>query len=276
MTQSNTIPNSEEDFSEKEPWNTAPASPFSDHLEDLRAVLIKSLIAVGFAFLLCFLFHQSLFQLLEIPFSQIQAPEKFKILELTPGEITLERIGSPLTLFGPLEGISVALKVSLWGGIAIAAPFWCFFLLRFALPGLHSHERHILIPFALFSLIAVLIGGIFGYSITLPLSNAFLFQFNQPLGINLWNLERVIDYTIVLLLAHAIAFELIAVLLLLTHYRWIGPEALVNQRKKAIVIALIIGALLTPPDVLTQVLLAAPLILSYELAILYARYRARL
>lgn len=268
MTQSNTIPDSEE-----ETWKTAPASPLSSHLDDLRSVLIKSFIAIGFTFLLCFLFHQSILQYLEIPFSQVKTAEKFKVLEVSPGEITLERVGSPLTLFGPLEGISVALKISLWGGVAIAAPFWCFFLLRFALPGLHTHERHIVIPFALFSLIALITGGIFGYNITLPLSNAFFLQFNEPLGINLWNLERVVDYTIVLLLAHAIAFECIAILLLLTHYRWIGPEVLVRHRKKGIIIALILGALLTPPDVLTQVLLAAPLILSYELAIVYARYR---
>ncbi len=157
----------------------------------------------------------------------------------------------------------------------MAAPFWGFFLFQFALPGLHSHERNIFIPFAVLSLLAMLLGGIFGYTMILPISNAFLFEFNQSLGTNLWSLEQSVDYTLVIILANGIGFELIFLLFLITHYGWISPEHLRKKRRIAILLSLIIGAILTPPDVLTQLLLAAPLMLGYELAILYAVYRKR-
>lgn len=252
-------------------WSPPPAvGELGDHLEDLRWTLIKSLIAVCLAFLLCFFLHKPLLHLMEIPFEAARPLEKFKIIEQTATEITIERIGPSLMILGPLEGISIALKVSLWGGLALAAPFWGFFIMQFALPGMHSHERNMIIPFALLSLLAMGLGAFFGYAIVLPLSNAFLMQFNQPLGINFWSLEQALDYTLVLVLAHAIAFELIAILFLMTHYGWISGEQLRTKRKAAIILSLIIGAVLTPPDVLTQILLAAPLITCYEFAIVYA------
>lgn len=249
----------------------AEIGDLGDHLEDLRWALIKSIAVIFTAFFLCFFLHKPLLQWIETPFEASKPLETFKIIQQTETEITVERVGPSLMILGPLEGISIALKISLWGGIALAAPFWAYFLVQFALPGLHSHERNILIPFALLSIIAMGLGALFGYTVVLPLSNAFLMQFNQPLGINFWSLEQALDYTIVLVLANMIAFELMAILFLLTHYGWISSEQLRSQRKKAIVIALTLGAILTPPDVLTQVLLAAPLIACYELAILYAK-----
>ena len=246
-----------------------------DHLEDLRATLIKCLAVIALAFLACFFFYEAILSWIELPFSVTRPTENFKIIHQTATEISVERIGPPLMILGPLEGISIAIKISLWGAIALAAPFWGYFLLQFVLPGMHSHERNMIVPFALFSILAMISGALFAQHFTLPLSNAFLMNFNQSIGLNFWTLEQTLDYTIVLLLAHVIAFELIAILLLLTHYRWIGPEQLRSWRKPAIVLCLILGALLTPPDVLTQVLLAMPLIVCYELAILYAFYRNR-
>ncbi len=246
-----------------------------DHLEDLRSTLIKCLITVAVAFLACFVFYEPLLRWIELPFIDTRPVENFKIVHQTATEISIERIGPPLMILGPLEGISIAIKVCLWGALALAAPFWGYFLLQFATPGMHSHERNMVIPFALLSLLAMGLGAIFAQHFTLPLSNTFLMNFNQSIGLNFWTLEQTLDYTIVLLLAHMIAFELIAILLLLTHYRWIGPDQLKSHRKGAILSSLILGALLTPPDVLTQILLAAPLIASYELAIWYAGYRNR-
>lgn len=260
--------------SEKSSWELpSEIGELGDHLEDLRWALVKSLAVICLAFIVCFALHKPILHLMETPFNTARSHETFKIISQTATEITIERTGPSLVILSPLEGISIALKISLWGAIALAAPFWGFFLVQFMLPGMHSHERNMLIPFAGLSLIAMISGALFGYSIVLPLSNAFLMEFNQPLGINFWSLEHTLDYTIVLILAHMIAFELIAVLFLLTHYRWIGPELLISHRKKAIVLSLIIGAVLTPPDVLTQILLAAPLIAGYELAIAYAQRR---
>jgi sec-independent protein translocase protein TatC len=257
------------------PWQVAAeVRELGDHLEDLRSALIKSLCAIAIAFIVCFLFHQTLIDTLQHPFAAARPQENFKIISQTSTELTLERTGPTLMILGPLEGISIALKISLWGGLALSAPFWGFFLLQFMIPGLHSHERNMIVPFTILSLLAMAAGAVFGFLVVLPLSNAFLMEFNRSLGMNFWSLEQSIDYTIVLILANMIAFELIAVLLLLTHFGWISAEQLIRQRKKAIVVALIIGAVLTPPDVLTQILLAIPLIGGYELAILYANRKA--
>ena len=258
------------------PWHSAAEiREMGDHLEDLRAALIKSFAAIAIAFILCFLFHQPLIESFEAPFASARPQETFKIISQTSTEITVERVGHPLVILGPLEGISIALKVSLWGSLALAAPFWGYFLLQFILPGLHSHERNMIAPFTLLSLLAMAAGAAFGLGVA-PLSNAFLMEFNSSLGVNFWGLEQTIDYSIVLILANMIAFELIAILLLLTHFGWISAEQLVSQRKKAIIISLIVGAVLTPPDVLTQILLALPLICGYELAIFNAKRNERL
>lgn len=246
-----------------------------DHLEDLRWTFIKSIIAILLAFFFCFLFHKPLLQMIEAPFETTRIPETFKIIEQTETAITIERMGPTLMILGPLEGISIAIKASLWGALALAAPFWGYFLFQFALPGMHSHEKNMIFPFVIFSFLAMGLGALFGYSIVLPISNTFLMQFNQSLGVNFWSLEQALDYSLVLILANAIAFELMVILFLLTHFGWISAEQLKRKRKTAILTSLIIGAILTPPDVLTQILLAAPLIAGYELAIFYSQKLSR-
>lgn len=190
-------------------------------------------------------------------------------------EIETTREASPLVLINPLEGMLTSLKVAFWTSLGLTCPIWGFYLLQFILPGLHPHERRLLFPFIILS-VAFMCGGIaFAYFGTIPLANGYLLHFNESLGTNLWSLQHYIDYSLVLTMANAIGFELGAILLFGVHLGLFTAEGMQNKRRHVILGAFIIAAILTPPDVLTQFLLAIPLLIVYECAIGYAYFRRR-
>ncbi len=178
-----------------------------------------------------------------------------------------------LVLLGPLEGMKIALKTAFFVGLILTAPLWGFCVARFLSPGLREAERRAAIPFLLTSVGFIAIGGMFAYGVTIPLANTYLMQFNASLGVNLWSLSHYLDYSLFLLIANGAAFQLAAIGLFAVHYRVVTADALLAHRRGAIVAAFILGALLTPPDVATQILLAIPLIALYESVILYAKLR---
>jgi sec-independent protein translocase protein TatC len=179
-----------------------------------------------------------------------------------------------LFILSPLEGILAAFKVCFWAALSLTSPIWIFVLIRFMAPGLRKEEKALFLPFFFLSLLFM--GGGMGtaHLITIPLANHYLEWFNAGMGQNLWSVSHYIDYTFVLFVGHALACELALLLLFLVHFRVLTAEWLITKRRYMIVIAFILGALLTPPDVVTQLLLALPLMGIYELAILYAKIRA--
>jgi len=180
---------------------------------------------------------------------------------------------SSLVILGPLEGMMIALKTSLWlGGIA-TSPLWLWEILQFITPALHTHERRLVWPFLGMSVLFIAIGCLFAFSITIPIANKYLASFNTMIGTNLWSLTHYLDYTLFLLLANGLAFELCVVGIFAVHLGLLTSESLSNKRRIAYVTAFIISALLTPPDVVTQVMMAVPLICLYEVLILYSRLR---
>lgn len=197
-------------------------------------------------------------------------------ISIPPGKsITLahKRKNSNLVLLGPLEGITTTLKVCFWTGIVITSPFWLYLVLSFIAPAFNASRRHLAIGFLAISLVFLFSGFLFAYCITLPLANQYLLAFSSSLGENLWSLQRYIDYTLLLLLANGLAFELSLVLFFLVHIGILTEEMMRSKRRHAIVAAFILAAVLTPPDVLTQILLAIPMLVFYELAILYAKQK---
>lgn len=196
---------------------------------------------------------------------------------LPPGdflEIDLVNNQKPLFILGPTDAIVSVLKICFWFALVVTSPFWMFLILGFIAPALKKEERRLLLPFLLLSLFFINCGFLFAYYITIPLANEYLVNFNSYIGQNLWTLTLYVDYTLTLLLSTAMAFELGALSFILVHQGHLSATSLASKRRYAIVGAFIIGAILTPPDVLTQLLLAAPLIVLYECSILYAKFRA--
>lgn len=277
-------------------------STFWDHLLDLRTTLIKILKILVVGFLLTFCFYEPLFKFLEKP---LQYSEKIRQDGFVHQTMKRERILNPSTqaliyqtgnyshmigpgsyidvdipttenrliIMGPLDGMMIAFKICFWVGVALTAPFWGLVLLKFLLPALKQREKVLILPFIGLSLVFLSLGFAFAYQLTIPLANEYLVSFNAGIGMNLWSLSQYLDYTIVLLLGHATAFEFCLILLFLVHLRVIGVEQMVSWRRHMIVAAFVLGAILTPPDIFSQVMLAIPLIALYEAAILYARLR---
>lgn len=181
-----------------------------------------------------------------------------------------------LLILGPIEGFSMSLKISLWLGLAGTSPLWLYFIFQFIAPALHQREKLLALPFFGLSLLFISLGVYFAYVITIPLANGYFFTFNENLGLNLWSFTNYIDYTLLLILSNAVAFELFAAILLLVHYGFLKAQMMKDKRKHVIVAAFILGALLTPPDVLSQLLMAIPMIILYEFTIFYASFRESL
>lgn len=220
---------------------------FWGHLEELRSLLIKTAVTIALTSLISFYYSDSLLALLTEA--------------IPPGE--------PLVILSPQEGFTSLFTLSFWTGVLLSAPFWLFIALRFILPALKGSTAKLTTTFSLLSLLFVSAGIFFALKITLPLANNYLYTFNEALGKNLWTLSLYLDYVWLLLFAHGIAFEAGAVLLTLIHFGILSPNTLKTKRRQALVSSLILGALLTPPDVLTQIAIAIPLYGFYELAILY-------
>ncbi|NGX61676.1 MAG: Sec-independent protein translocase protein TatCy [Chlamydiae bacterium] len=276
--------------------------PFWEHVEELRKTLLKIGAIILLATLLTFVFHKPLFSLLLKPLKEPSVTfyqkehlvaHKSRTFSLPPGTLLLtaknERIPvrhlsleqgesadleipkPSLYLFSPLEGFTTVFSLSFWGGILLSSPLWIYLLLRFLLPALKGHESKLLLPFFLLSLLFIGGGLLFCYRVTLPLITTFLSSFNTSLGSNLWGFGETTRFTLYLLLAHALLFELYVALLFLIHFHLLTYPTLQRARRPVIITIFILAAICTPPDVVSQLLLALPLLLFYELALLFAR-----
>lgn len=181
----------------------------------------------------------------------------------------------PLVILSPIDGMTTVLKVSFFIGFFAASPAWCFLLLRFIAPALQKSAKQLLLPFLLSSFFFIFLGFSFAFFITIPLANSYLTLFNESLGTNFWTLTNYMDYTLFLALGNGLSFESAVVTIFLVHYGFLTSSQMINKRRHFIVAAFIIGAILTPPDVLTQMMLALPLIILYEFIILYAKFLER-
>jgi sec-independent protein translocase protein TatC len=283
-----------------------------DHIADLRKTIIRVMIIIGCGFIATLAVHQSIFGLLTMSYQleeqgmrqtlqheRIINTESYPIFYTVPREAQVlssqgtEALSngvyrlfpgasldyevmakSHLLILGPLEGINITFKVCFWLSLALTSPFWGWTLLQFIIPGLRQEEKVLILPFLIGSVFCLLGGVALANFVTLPMANVYLNAFNASIGQNAWSLGHYIDYTLVLFMGHAVAFELGLILFVLVHLGCISAEWLIGKRRYMIVLAFVLGAVLTPPDILTQVMLAVPLMILYELAILYGKSRA--
>lgn len=202
---------------------------------------------------------------------QINPPDAYAI---APGgfiEFSESKPVNQLVIFGPVDGIMIVLKTSFWGGFVLSSPLWLFFIFQFIAPGLYPTERKYLTPFLFISIGFIGLGMAFAYLVTIPIANQFLLMINNQIGQNLWSVSHYLDYTVNLMLANGLAFESVALLGFLVSTGFLSTHLLTMYRKHVYVAIFIISAVLTPPDVLTQLLLAFPLIGLYECVIGYSK-----
>lgn len=194
--------------------------------------------------------------------------------QLQPGsyiEIARPKETTALFILSPIEGFTSSLKISVWLGIFLTTPLWVFLILKFIKPGLMPLERRSIFPILFITSSLALLGLSIAYFFTLPMANHYLYHFNQQIGINHWVLSAYIDYVLTFLLGHGIAFSSASILFVALYYHWISSHQLARFRRHAIVLILAFSALLTPPDVISQVLLAIPLMFLFECAVWIGR-----
>ncbi len=170
------------------------------------------------------------------------------------------------------EPLFTALKVSFFASFIVSLPiiFWQLWL--FVSPGLYENEKKMVLPFVFFATIMFLIGAAFCYYVVIPFGFAFLINFGGKLFTALPSIGEYVSFFTKLLFGFGIAFELPVVTFFLAKLGLVTDQTLKSYFRYAIVIIFIVSALLTPPDVLTQFLMAGPLILLYGFSILIAKY----
>jgi sec-independent protein translocase protein TatC len=232
-------------------WRKAIGSddklPFTDHLDELRHRLIVSLVGIGLGFAVSYGFSQQLLLLLQRP------------------------MPARLIFIAPTEAFFVNLKVALYAGLFLSVPLLLFQVWKFVAPGLYAHERQYSFPFLIISTVLFLIGAIFAYAVILPIALHFLIAQGGELWQPNITLSNYLSFCMRLILASGLIFEFPVLMYFLAKVGVVTPEFLVQNRKYAVLAAFVISAILTPPDVFSQVLLALPLFLLFEVSIFVAK-----
>ena len=176
-------------------------------------------------------------------------------------------LNSPLVFLAPQEAFVTTLKLTIFGGFLLALPVALYQAWGFVSSALTRVERKSLFLYGPLSLFLFIFGALFSYMVILPIGLKFLLSFQSTSLRPMLSIDKYISFVIVLLLAFGVVFELPLASLFLTRLGLINPDFLRRRRKQAILIVFIIAAILTPPDVLTQLLMAGPLLVLYEVSI---------
>jgi sec-independent protein translocase protein TatC len=230
--------------------------PVWRHLEELRTVLVRTLIAISFGFCLTYYFSEQVMRFLEAP-----------ILNSLP-------VGSQHLYFSGLtDKFMTYLKVSLYASLALTSPYILMQVWKFVAPGLKENERKWIAPFLGMGTVAFVAGLAFGYYVVLPGGYHFLVNFGGPNEKPLINIADYFGLTLQLLFCMGILFELPVVLMLLGKLGVIKREWLIQFRPHAYVGLAVAAAILTPtPDAFTMLLVLVPLLLLYEFSVQMIRW----
>jgi sec-independent protein translocase protein TatC len=235
--------------------------PLLDHLVELRNRLMYSAIAVGITFAICYFFKEDIYAFLTRPLAAaLEGREAHKM------------IYTNLT-----EAFFTYLKVSFWAAFCLAFPIIASQIWMFVAPGLYKNERKAFLPYLLATPVLFIMGATLVYYVVIPLAWRFFLSFETPASPGQLPIElqaKVNEYlslVMTLMFGFGLAFQLPVLLTLMARVGIISSTALKEKRRYAIVGIFIAAAILTPPDVLSQISLAIPLLLLYEISIFSCR-----
>jgi sec-independent protein translocase protein TatC len=237
------------------------AKPFLEHLEDLRRTIIACAVALAAGICIATPFTPTIMALLKGPLRAVSDnPDQF---------LRSIEVGG---------AFSVSMKIAIWGGLLISAPFIFLFAGWFVFPGLTQREKRAVLQAGGLAVGLFALGVWMGYRLTLPAALKIMFGLHSWLGIRAeWTVTSYVTFAMQLLICFGLVFELPAVLLVLGKLGIVSSAQLRHFRRHAIIVALIVAAVLTPPDVFSQLLMGIPLIALYELCIwlVWAAERAK-
>jgi len=229
---------------------------FLSHLVELRTRLVRSIIAVVVVLLCLFPFAKQIYAILAEP-----------LLRVLPQ-------GSTMIATDVTGTFLVPLKVTLMTAFLIALPYVLYQAWAFVAPGLYQHEKKLALPVLVSSVLFFAIGMCFAYFVVFPVAFGF-FAGYTPAGVQMMtDIDKYLSFVLTMFIAFGITFETPVVVVVLVRMRVVTVEKLRSFRPYVIVGAFVVGAIFTPPDVISQSLLAVPLWLLYELGLVLARFVA--
>ena len=230
-------------------------APLLEHLIELRSRLLKCVIALFLGFILCFAFSEQLFAVLVHPLKQAFGAS-----------------GGKLVYTKLYEAFFVQVKIALFGSFFLSFPIIANQLWAFVAPGLYAKEKRALLPFLLATPLLFLAGASLAYFVVMPTAFHFFLDFQGNSGglqiEALPSADAYLGLVMQFILAFGISFLLPVLLMLLNRAGLVNRSQLVGMRRYMIVAAFIAAAILTPPDVVSQLMLAVPMILLYEFTLL--------
>ena len=236
-------------------------APLLEHLVELRNRLVYSMIAFFICFLGCYFVATPIYTFLTQPLADAMAA----------------RPDAKMIFTAVYEAFFTNVKVGMFGALCLAFPFMAFQLWMFIAPGLYRHERAAFVPFLLATPIMFVVGGAFVYYFVLPTAIQFFLGFETPGGNGTLPIElqarvgEYLSFVMTLIFAFGFCFELPVLLVLLGRVGIVTSQGLASARRYAIVGVVAIAAIVTPPDVFSQIALSVPMVALYEVSIWLVR-----
>ncbi len=231
-----------------------PTESFISHLIELRNRLLKIVLGFVLVFIGLFPFANKIYALLAAPMLA-KLPEG--------GQMIATAVTTPFF---------VPMKVAMMAAFVISLPHTLYHIWAFVAPGLYAHEKKLMVPVIVASSLLFLIGMAFAYFAVFPTVFGFVVS-SAPVGVAVMtDISEYLDFVMTLFMAFGLAFEVPIAVVLVARFGWVSIAQLKEARSYVIVGAFVLGAIFTPPDIISQFMLAVPLWLLYELGILVAQY----
>lgn len=228
--------------------------PFLAHLIELRERLLKAVVAVGLLFLVGLPFANRIYAVLAQP-----------LLAKMPA-------GAQMIAIEVASPFLTPLKLTFFAALVLAMPYVLYQAWSFVAPGLYRHEKRLAVPLLVSAVALFYAGCAFAYFLVLPAVFGFL-QAVAPVGVAVMtDISQYLDFVLVLFLAFGLCFEVPVAVVILVLLGWVTTPQLREARAYVVVGAFVVAAVLTPPDVVSQLLLAIPMCILYEIGILAARW----
>jgi sec-independent protein translocase protein TatC len=228
---------------------------FTSHLEELRTRFIRVLVAVGVGFLVCYSFKDWLFKIITKPLADVLPAKSFMIYTGMP------------------EAFFIYMQIAFFASLLLTGPYCLYQVWKFISPGLLPGEKKYVLPFVLVSSTLFISGVLFGYFIVLPPAFQFFVSFSSDFLKPMFSLKEYLSLSLKFLLGFGVSFQLPVFLFFMTKIGIVNARMLSKQRRYAILLIFILAAVLTPsPDAITQILMALPLMVLYEVGIVVSRF----